>query len=36
MQEELVEMIEGGDISEAMDAKERTKILASEFQWDKD
>ena len=29
-------MIEGGDISEHMDIKERSKILANEFAWDKD
>ncbi len=35
LEEELVEMIEAGDISDKMDAKERTKILVDEFNWDK-
>lgn len=29
-------MIEGGDVTEDMDVKERSKILAGDFGWDKD
>jgi hypothetical protein len=29
-------MIEGGDVTEDMDVKERSKMLAGDFGWDKD
>lgn len=35
LEDELIQMIEAGDLSERMDAKERTKILVEQFNWDK-